>query len=108
MAYNQGKLSANIGSLLKQDTIKEEYTYVLPPAERAAKYIAISAYCGFFSLNVLTNMLGRDAAAFYSDQLDFCLSRRYVELSDGMVHITPIGFEHYGAVFSLFYSPMSP
>lgn len=108
VAYNQGKLSANIGSLLKQDTIKEEYTYVLPPAERAAKYIAISAYCGFFSLDVLTNMLGRDAAAFYSDQLDFCLSRRYVEVSDGMVHVTPVGFEHYGAVFSLFYSPMSP
>ena len=107
LAYNVGKNRRGLKALLSRDTFGEEYTYLLPPAERAAKYIAIGAYNGSFSLRRLSAILGTDSARHYRGQLDFCLSHGLLALDDDgdRVVVTRKGFVHYGAVFSLFYAP---
>ena len=105
VSYNTGKSSSAIRSLIANDSFPEEYTYVLPPQELAAKYIAIGAYSGSFSLHRLTEILGQDAVDYYKEQLDFCLTEGYLEILEGRVYVTPKGFRYYGALFSLFHSP---
>lgn len=104
ISYNVGKLKTSFKDLLESKTFTEEYVYHLPPKELAAKYIAIGAYNGSFSLKRLSELLGCDARTYYSGQLDFCLSRGYIEIFDDRVTVTPSGFKYYGALFSLFYS----
>lgn len=105
VSYNTGKSSSAIRSLIANDSFPEEYTYVLPPQELAAKYIAIGAYSGSFSLHRLTEILGQDVTGYYKEQLDFCLTEGYLEILEGRVYVTPKGFRYYGALFSLFHSP---
>lgn len=104
VSYNVGKLKRSFKDLLEMKSFKEEYVYQLPPKELASKYIAIGAYNGSFSLKKLSELLGRDAKKYYSEQLDFCLSHDYVEILDDRVAVTPSGFKYYGALFSLFYA----
>ena len=104
ISYNVGKLKTSFKDLLESKTFAEEYVYHLPPKELAAKYIAIGAYNGSFSLKRLSELLGCDARTYYSGQLDFCLSRGYIEIFGNRVAVTPSGFKYYGALFSLFYS----
>lgn len=85
-------------------SFEEEYVYQLPHKELASKYIAIGGYNGSFSLKTLKELLGCDAKTYYSGQLDFCLSHKYIEISDDRVVVTPLGFKYYGALFSLFYA----
>ncbi len=75
LAYNVGKSQRGLKSLLGRDTFAEEFTYRLPPAERAAKYIAIGAYNGSFSLRRLSAILGADSAQHYHEQLQFAIGR---------------------------------
>ena len=104
ISYNIGKSSSSVRALIDGADYPEEYTYVLPPQEIAAKYIAIGAYSGSFSLSRLTSILGQDAKGCYKEQLDFCLAEGYLEILEDRVYITPKGFKYYGAVFSLFHS----
>ncbi len=106
VSYNIGKSSRFLLPYMDRVDFPEEFTYILPPQELAAKYIAIGAYSGSFSLNRLSQILGTDAMRVYSKQLTFCKDNGYLELSPtGRAFITPKGFEYYGAVFSLFYCP---
>jgi oxygen-independent coproporphyrinogen III oxidase len=104
ISYNIGKSSGAVRELIDSADYPEEYTYVLPPQGLAAKYIAIGAYSGSFSLSRLTSILGRDAKGCYKEQLDFCLAEGYLEILEDRVYITQKGFKYYGAVFSLFHS----
>ena len=104
ISYNIGKSSGAVRELIDSADYPEEYTYVLPPQEIAAKYIAIGAYSGSFSLSRLTSILGQDAKGCYKEQLYFCLAEGYLEILEDRVYITPKGFKYYGAVFSLFHS----
>lgn len=103
VAYNVGKSSGSIRELLGVKTFNEEFTYKLPASELASKYIAIGAYCGSFSLDRLSEILGCDSREYYSKQLSYCLSEKLISIHNNRVHITPKGFVNYGAVFSLFY-----
>jgi oxygen-independent coproporphyrinogen-3 oxidase len=103
VAYNIGKNSANLKSLINNKTYGEEYTYHLPPSELAAKYIAIAAYHGSFSLTHLSELLGVDATTYYHQQLLFCKANGLLTTAGDVVTCTPQGFKYYGAVFSLFY-----
>lgn len=108
VAYNVGKSHNDIRELIGLSSYGEEFTYLLPPAELASKYIAIGAYNGSFSMNRLSEILGCDAEDHYREQLDMCRANGLLAASandpDRLV-ITRKGFKHYGAVFSLFYSP---
>ena len=87
---------------LNTEGYQEEYTYLLPAKELAAKYMAISAYNGSFSINRLLE-IGIDEASL-NKKLDFCFSQGLlVHEDDDKIHVTRKGFEHYGAVFSLFF-----
>lgn len=102
VSYNVGKLSKNPMQALNDNGYQEEYTYLLSPKELAAKYMAISAYHGSFSVNRLLE-LGIDKV-FLEERLDFCFSQGLLSLGENdRIVVTKKGFVHYGAVFSLFF-----
>ena len=103
VAYNSGKLAAMPQNELKSDGYPEQFTYLLPSAELASKYMAISAYNGSFSLSRLKDFgVGVD---YFNETLDFCIVEGLMyKGEDGRIYVSPKGFMHYGALFSLFYS----
>ena len=102
VSYNVGKLSKNPMQALNDCGYQEEYTYLLPPKERVAKYMAISAYHGSFSVDKLLE-LGVDKE-FLDERLDFCFSQGLLSKGENdRIVVTKKGFVHYGAVFSLFF-----
>lgn len=102
VSYNLGKLSSNPKLNLNSYGYREEYTYLLPAYELAAKYVAISAYHGSFSTQRLLE-IGIDEASL-NEKLDYCFSQGLlVKENNDRVSITRKGFEYYGAVFSLFF-----
>lgn len=103
VAYNVGKLAVTPKDDLNSEGFPEQFTYLLPPQELASKYMAISAYNGSFSISRLKDY-GIDEKRL-NEILDFCVDEEllYNEENDRMV-ISKKGFEHYGALFSLFYS----
>ena len=102
VSYNVGKLSKNPMQHLNDRGYQEEYTYLLPSKERVAKYMAISAYHGSFSVNKLLELgINKD---FLDKRLDLCFSQGLLSMGENdRIAITKKGFVHYGAVFSLFY-----
>jgi oxygen-independent coproporphyrinogen-3 oxidase len=108
VAYNIGKNSAALKSLINSDSYCEEYTYNLPPTELASKFIAIAAYHGSFSLDRLSRLLGVDAKDYYQQQLSFCLEHDLISMDGNLVAFTSKGFKYYGAVFSLFHTQHIP
>ena len=102
VSYNVGKLSKNPQEALNDRGYQEEYTYLLPSKELVAKYMAISAYNGSFSVNRLLE-LGIDKD-FLDERLGFCFSQGLLsEGKNDRIVVTKTGFAHYGAVFSLFF-----
>ncbi|MBO5271449.1 MAG: radical SAM protein [Muribaculaceae bacterium] len=101
LSYNIGKTTNGSLSILKSKSYDEEYTYILPKTELAAKYMAISAYNGSFSIKKLINF-GIDQELL-NQTLDFCFSQDFIYMNDNeQAFITPKGFQYYGALFSLF------
>ncbi len=105
VSYNVGKNGFQ-KTLLNCRSFGEEFTYQLPEDEIAAKYIAISAYSGAFSTSVLSSLLHKDAKQTYGEQLDYCFGSHLLQDKGDLIQITEKGFEHFGAVFSLFYMPL--
>lgn len=108
ISYNKGKGQKGVAlqHCIKAPEYSPQDVYLLPPAELAAKYLAVAGYSGQFSLKVAGRLLGCDAAAYYADSIQFCTEHGLLEsLPDGILRITREGFRHIGAVFSLFYSP---
>lgn len=102
VSYNVGKLSKNPMYDLNDSGYQEEYTYLLPSNELVAKYMSICAYNGSFSANRLLD-LGIDKERMNS-VLDFCYNQDLLCIGErDRISITKKGFEHYGAVFSLFH-----
>ena len=102
VSYNVGKLSKNPMQALNDRGYQEEYTYLLPSKELVAKYMAISAYNGSFSVNRLL-ALGIDKD-FLDKRLAFCFSQGLLSMGENdRIVVAKKGFAHYGAVFSLFY-----
>ena len=104
LSYNIGKKHFNAKNILYSNSFHEEDTYILPKNELASKYIAISAYSGTFSLSKLSQIIGKNAANTYREQLDYCINSNLLFQEGDLIKITEKGFEHYGAVFSLFSS----
>lgn len=102
LSYNTGKAASLDPSLLSAESYPEEYTYRLPRKELAAKYMAISAYNGSFSLDRLKSF-GVEKETL-DETLDFCFSNGLLSIGkEARVCVTKKGFKHYGALFSLFY-----
>lgn len=104
IAYNVGKGEKNIRRLIGLPTYEGGDTYLLPKEELASKYIAISAYNGSLSLKHLSEIIGKDAREVYQEIIDFCVNASLLNLADDDLIVTRKGFEHIGAVYSLFYS----
>lgn len=105
ISYNVGKLATSIRQSLSEQSFNEQFTYILPPNELAAKYLAIAAYNGAFSMKILEKF-GAPLETL-KEALNFCISERLLyDDGTGSFCITKSGFKHYGAVFSLFYHPV--
>ncbi|MBO5957750.1 MAG: radical SAM protein [Bacteroidales bacterium] len=104
LSYNIGKMSNLTKSLLACNSYQEEYTYLLPQNELIAKYMAISAYHGSFSIERLVSMGANEE--HLNEILDFCFSQKLLSTNNDnkRICITPKGFVYYGALFSLFCS----
>lgn len=104
ISYNLGKNTKILPTSASSFEIGD--TYVLPPRELAAKYIAISAYYGGFSLNRLSELMQCRADVIFEEQICFVLSHGLMERCGDILYITQKGYRHYGATFSLFYLSM--
>ena len=106
VAYNVGKSASadSLKKILPGSSYAEQDVYLLPPAEWVSKYVSIAAYNGAFSLRRIEEAVGKEAMRPYLDVLRFCLAENLmtVDNANNWVRITPHGFKHYGAVFSLF------
>ncbi len=108
VSYNVGKNHASLTDILPLDSYGEEYTYRLPAAELASKYVAISSYGGAFSMEAFMRHLGERNDRRTRSALLYCLDNGLVTFDDrDTVRITPKGFRNIGAVFSLFYPNMN-
>lgn len=100
MSYNIGKRTK---PLLSLDSFQSEDTYILPQRELFAKYMAISAYYGQFSLDIADKILGQSFLSYFEKQIAFLKEHELVSIDIQHITITQKGFYDYGAVFSLFY-----
>lgn len=101
LSYNIGKIPNLTEALLACNSYQEEYTYILPKNELIAKYMAISAYHGSFSVDRLVGMGINEE--HLNEILDFCFSQKLLSTNDNKrIFVTPKGFVYYGALFSLF------
>lgn len=104
LSYNVGKNCTTLNECLKQDTFERGGdTYLLPPREMLAKYIAICGYCGRFRLSKMNEILGENALAAFHDEFNFLTNYRYLRIKNGVTYLTRKGFSCYGAILSLFY-----
>ena len=103
IAYNILK-SDNSHFMPSFEKISEEYRYLLPKEELAAKYICISLYSGRFYLPVLERILCCDPLSYYHNEFRFLTEHQYVEITDSICSLTKEGFRLYGAVAALFWS----
>ena len=102
VSYNVGKNSNGIRSLLSQETFQEEYTYLLPPDELAAKRVAIAAYNGYLNMDFF-DKCDKGKKEEIIEALKFCLDNNLLSrMGNSSYRITSVGFKYYGAVFSLF------
>lgn len=90
------------------ENVTREYgdTYTLPPQEVFSKFIAISGYSGGFSLPAARRIMGDTFDSRFHDTIDFLLSSDMVSIHGDRLQLTRKGFRHYGAVLSLFHTPV--
>lgn len=102
LSYNVGKLSMTPKEIIGSNSYPEEYTYLLPARELAAKYLAISAYNGSFSMERLKD-LGINEESI-KEALDFFVFQGLLLKDADRFYVSKKGFAHYGAIFSLLYA----
>lgn len=99
VSYNIGKNQSLTHGHILRSSYPEGDSYLLPKREWEAKYIAIAAYHGAFSLDRIDmSLLDRQEA------LRFGLTHGYIFIDEhNRCTVTREGFIYYGALFSLFY-----
>lgn len=104
LSYNIGKVNESLQHCLSQKTFEMGGdTYLLPPQEMLAKYLAICGYCGYFDLRIVESILHEDPLLKFSAVFDFLTKNQYISIKNGIVFITQSGFKYYGPIMSLFY-----
>lgn len=103
VSYNMGK-NESIGKLIDNHSYESIAYYNLPSNELLNKFIAISGYSGGFSLSVAKGLFGEDFATRYNHILHFLIDEKLATISGDRLQLAKIGFRHYGAILSLFYS----
>lgn len=110
LAYNLGaaekrmeryKKAINEGRLPIQDI------YRLPIEESIAKMVSVAFYFAFVDLEAFRARFGLDFMEYFSDEMDFVLKNKLMELKDGRLYLTERGTDHINGVIPLFYSSRS-
>lgn len=103
VSYNVGKEELPLEECMQKGTYYYEDTYLLPNEEMLAKYIAISGYCGQFSIKIMNEILNESSRKYFQNEFNFLLKHRFIKIIDEIVYISKRGFKNYGAILSLFY-----
>lgn len=104
LSYNIGKGTQNINDCLPKDTYEAGgQTYLLPPKEMLAKYLAISGYYGKFKLSKMDDIIGQSSIKVFAKEFKYLLYKGFITIDKDLVSITKKGFKYYGAILSLFY-----
>ena len=104
LSYNIGKNREGLQQCLSQETFeKGGDTYLLPPQEMLAKYLAICGYCGYFDLRIVDSIIHDDPLLKFSAVFDFLTKNQYISIKEDKAYITQSGFKYYGPILSLFY-----
>lgn len=106
LSYNIGK-NAPVSKFLSDNILSYEATnsYILPPQEVFAKFIAISGYSGGFSISAAKRILGNEFDNKFQDTIKILLSTDLMSIKNDRLQFTQLGYRHYGAILSLFYLP---
>lgn len=99
VSYNIGKNSPAVKEMLQHAAYPEEFTYHLPHDELTSKYLAIAAYNGSFQTEKIALSNENIKSAFA-----FLVQNGLLSVKDGRAFVTPEGFRHYGALFSMLYA----
>lgn len=110
IAYNSGK-NQYIGKMIDSAwLIDNNYSYEsptyyqLPREELLSKFIAISGYSGGFSLSAAKELYGSDFISDYQHIIHFLVNENLALIIGDRLQLTKLGFHHYGAIMSLFYT----
>lgn len=103
ISYNLGKNIRQLKEYISVSSFDSGKHYKLPPHELLNKYIAISGYCGRFSTTAAEKFYGNRFMVDFADVIEYLLANNYITTTNNQIALTPDGFQHYGAVMSLFY-----
>ena len=103
ISYNIGKNNTKLLKYLELNSFENKEFYKLPKRELLAKYIAISAYYGSFSIDIASDILKENFYNVFKSEINFCIKNNLIEIINNNMKITNKGFKNYGAVFSLLY-----
>ena len=108
LSYNVGKRGEALNDCMAASTYEVGGdTYILPPQEMLAKYLAISGYYGKFRLSKMKEIIGNDPTAVFNKEFEYLLNRRLIAIDNDWISITKEGFKCYGAAVSLFYPSLN-
>lgn len=110
VSYNLGK-NQHIGKMIDSEwLIDNDYSYEspayyqLPREELLSKFIAISGYSGGFSLSAAKELYGPELISDYQHIIHFLVNENLALIIGDRLQLTELGFRHYGAILSLFYT----
>lgn len=104
LSYNIGKGGKTLKDCMAHDTFEaDSQTYILPPQEMLAKYLAISGYYGKFRLSKMNDIIGHNSMKAFKSEFEYLLNNKMIAIDHDWISITKEGFKYYGAILSLFY-----
>lgn len=104
LSYNIGKGGETLDYCMSYGTYEANgYTYLLPPQEMLAKYLAISGYYGKFRLSKMNDIIGHNSMEIFKKEFEYLLYNKFITIDHDWICITKEGFKYYGTILSLFY-----
>lgn len=110
LAYNLGaaeKRMERYKKAISEGRLPIQDIYRLPKEESIAKMVSVAFYFAFMDLEAFKARFGLDFMEYFSDEMDFVLKNRLMELKDGRLYLTERGTDHINGVIPLFYSNRS-
>ena len=110
LAYNLGaaeKKMERYRDAINSGRLPIQDIYRLPQEESIAKMVSVAFYFAFVDLEAFRKRFGLDFMEYFSEEVDFVLKNKLMEIRDGRLWLTSRGADHINGVIPLFYSKRS-